>query len=370
MEGELNIQNSASGTFIPEIFGGDVAEFFGSDDDGDVTIDPDGGVVVKPSGGTPVVIGQAFAWFEAADIDLSNLSDINCTYSVTFLAGNEANANLTRYWPGKGRYFRKLSGDIEKGSRYFLSPEIIEPSPADYPQLKANLINGRAAVAFSGNETYCAQRAPYDPGGSLGEDPHAFSSSSRLTIFLLARHAPHTSSTGTFFTLSSAGVYNISFGERARISLVYFGDLDAFGFSMNDQVGDVYGVGNASNWVNDWFLVTAIVSPNGDGVARRIRVNGVEQSVSQIRNGTGATASAPFALTGAAVLILGAASTVQQSSLDAFFAANPSSTEYSAQKSLHGDIGECLVVHTTSEISAPNLAAAETILMRKYGLIS
>lgn len=383
-EGELNIQNSQSGAFIPEIFGGDVSEFVGSGDDDDthtVVIDPDGNVVVTTGSGTTVAtIGLAYSWFEAADIAwASNGSEINCIYNYLEPVGHNLNANATALWPGKGRYFKKLVGDIEAGNNYFIAVPPQVPSVTAYyegvvnsfPQFKTSMVNGKPAVAFSGDEAHCAQlngfsnSGTYEPGGLRGESPFTFSASSRLTIFLLARHAPGTSTTGTFLSLCGENTYTE--GERGRVSLIYYGDIDAFGFSFDDQNGDVRGVSGASDWVNDWFLVTAIVSPSGDGIAARLRVNGVEQTVSQVR--------APSSLSGTAhslsyprALILGAQTTVKQSSKDDFNAIAPASTVYSNSRNLHGDIAECIIAHNTSELSNTNLALVEAALMAKYGL--
>lgn len=362
LEGELNIQNSQSGAFIPEIYGGDVSALV-SDTDTTGSIYIDSNTVVVSIGGVVTTIGQAFAWHRADDVTwASNLDAINAVSGVT-------SQNVTRYWPGKGRYFKGLSGDVEAGRHYFIVPSIIEPVVADFPKYKSNALNGHAVVSFSGNEALMAQIAILLPDGTITESSHAFSASSRVTVFLLARYSALASSPGVFYTLCDNAIRNLSYGEQDRVSLAYFPDIDAFGFSLNDQIGDCYGVGSASNWVTDWFLATAIFSPVGDGVARRLRVNGIEQGLSTQRAPT-SLGSTVLALDAPSVLIYGAASTVQQSSLDAYHADpfNAGSPQYSAVKNLTGDIAEVITIHATSEISDANLALTESVLMAMYGI--
>jgi hypothetical protein len=393
LEGELNIQNSQSGTFVPEIFGGDVSELVGDDDDPIIPPpDPTGPVVVvNPGGGNPsVVIGDAFAWYSAEDIALASNSDLNCIYNVNYDLGGSPyvpvevtphNANLTRYWPGKGRYFKKLSADVEAGSRYFVGVPPQVPVITDYPEavvddfpcFKTNQINGKPAVAFSGNDTYCAQIALSDgtaePGNLRGAVPHSLSASSRFTIFLVARQSAYSSANGAFVTLTGNEEYVVPPGDRNRVSLSYYGDLDAFGFSLHADNGDVKGVTGVSSWIKDWFLVTAIVSPVGDSIAPRLRRGGVEQVVSTVRAPSGISPTT-HNLTDLRAVILGSAFTVKQASKDAFASLNPNVLDFVPTRNLQCDIAEVIVVHTTSEISNTNLALVEAALKAKYGLNS
>lgn len=375
LEGELNIQNSQAGAFIPEIFGGEVAQYMSSPITNEMlAISGDNKVtIINPTTGT-TILGDSYAWLDAADIAwASNGDDVNCVYNINPSYGS-VNANLTRYWPGKGRFFKQLSGDVDAGHEYFIPADFspnAETVVNDFPQYRTGQVNGKPAVVFSGNEAYCAQLTDvggsYNPDGSRGEAVYNFTSSSRLTIFLLAK-ASSLSANSCFLAIpQSIPVAHLSEGERARVSLMYYGDIDAFGFSFNDKNGDVYGTSSASSWIDNWFLVTAIVSPYGDGTAKRIRVNGTEKVLSQLRS-PAVVSPATHNLQGPAALILGAQTTVKQSSKDAYNAAYPLSTVYSHSRNLHGSLAQALLVHTTNELSNTDLARVETILMREYGI--
>lgn len=368
LEGELNIQNSQSGTAIPEIFGGDVTEFVGDDDDGSVDPGPGGTVVVTPpGGGSPVTLGLAWAWHDAADIGwASNNSTIN-SVATGQTPANIINQNLTRIWPGKGIWKNTLYGSTWAGYRAFAYLPLIEPYtfwyepvPTTFPTYRGGLINGKPAVRFTSGAGVSSLQSP--GGVNAGE---------AMTVFLVTRLNPYVRQSGFLWNICSISSAYYSILDHDTMGLAYYADLDAFGFSMNHVHGDVHGFGNAGDILQQWVLITAIFFPNEDALGtRRLRINGVEQVVSMQRAPDGASILNLATFPIGPYYALGSTHGMSNATREEYQSAGGGSASLSPQRGWNGDLAEALVVTTSGAPNAANLSLTETVLMNKYGIVA